>query len=419
MKIRSLQLSIIVGFTFLIFFIIITIGTFTFYLFGDTLRKISLDNSSQVVTQLTRQIDNYISNMDNISQVVIQHADIQNYVRDEFINQISRENIQPTVEQISTKAKVTTLFQSIISVRRDINSIMLLLDNKTLVTNQPGDKINPYTEWLSANQSTSPTGLLSASLSSSYVQDLVVGRYSWVITLSRDVLDTSTNLHRGTLLVDLDYSVIEELCSNIQLGKSGYVFIINSKGEIVYHPRQQLIYSGLKGEPIDRIRNIPNGQMTEKIDGREVLYTTRTSRYTGWTVVGVSYADELFYNRSEIEFYFAMIAVACFLISVIISFYISVKISRPIEVLRKSVQAIEGGNFDIEISVNSTDEVNGLAQDFNIANRKIKELIEQNAQTYEQKRKHELKALQAQINPHFLYNTLDAIIWMIECGESK
>jgi two-component system, sensor histidine kinase YesM len=418
-KIRSLQLSIIVGFTLLILFTIITIATFTFYLFGDTLRKISLDNSSQVVTQLNRQIDNYISNMDDISRVVIQQDDVQNFVRDESVNKEIRVIDEPSVEEFSGKAKVTSLFQSIISVRKDINSIMLLLDNKTLVTNQPDDKINPYTEWLLTNSSSSPTGLLSASLSSSYVQDLVVGKYSWVITLSRDVLDSSTNMHKGTLLVDLDYSVIEEQCSNIQLGKSGYVFIINSSGEIVYHPRQQLIYSGLKNEPIDRLRNIPNGQLTEEIGGREVLYTTRTSRYTGWTVVGVSYADELFYNRSEIEFYFAMIAVACFLISVIISFYISVKISRPIEVLRKSVQAIEGGNFDIDISVNSTDEVNGLAQDFNIANRKIKELIEQNAQTYEQKRKHELKALQAQINPHFLYNTLDAIIWMIECGESS
>jgi two-component system sensor histidine kinase YesM len=131
----------------------------------------------------------------------------------------------------------------------------------------------------------------------------------------------------------------------------------------------------------------------------------------------VSYVDELFYNRSQLEYYFAMIAIFCFLASVIISYFISVRISRPIETLRRSMQAVEGGNFDIDIAINSTDEVNSLAQDFNIAIRKIKELIAQNVQVYEQKRKHELKALQAQINPHFLYNTLDSIIWMIECGE--
>ncbi len=419
MKIRSLQLSIIIGFTFLIFFTILTIGTFTVYLFGDTLRRNSLDNSSQVVTQLNRQIDNYVSDMDDISQVVIQHNDVQNYLRDVFSHESIPRSDNTSNDRLSAAAEVTSLFQSIISVRKDINSIMLLLDNKTILTNHPGDKINPYAEWLSTGTSTTPTGLLSVSLSSSYVQDLIVGKYSWVITLSRDVLDTGSNTHRGILLVDLDYSVIEELCSNIQLGRSGYVFIINPIGEIVYHPRQQLVYSGLKNELINEIKNNPNGQITGNIDGREVLYTTKTSRYTGWTVVGVSFVDELFYNRSELEYYFALSAVACFLISVIISFFISVKISRPIEALRRSVQAIEGGNFDIDITVNSTDEVNGLAQDFNIANKKIKELIEQNVRTYEEKRKHELKALQAQINPHFLYNTLDSIIWMIECGENK
>jgi two-component system sensor histidine kinase YesM len=83
------------------------------------------------------------------------------------------------------------------------------------------------------------------------------------------------------------------------------------------------------------------------------------------------------------------------------------------------MQTVERGNFDIHLAVNSTDEVNSLAQDFNIAIGKIKDLIAQNLQVHEQKRKHELKALQAQINPHFLYNTLDSIIWMIECGENE
>jgi two-component system sensor histidine kinase YesM len=304
-------------------------------------------------------------------------------------------------------------------VRKDIDTIILLLDNKTIVTNQPNDKLNLHAEWPVGDTSPVPAGLPSASLSSSHVQNLIAGKYPWVITLSRDVWDTKTNQHKGTLLVDLNYRVIEGLCSDIQLGKSGYVFIINQAGDIVYHPRQQLIYSGLKSELIHRVKNISDGYLTAEVDGREVLYTIKTSHYTGWTVVGVSYLDELFYNRSQLEYYFAMIAIFCFLASVIISYFISVRISRPIEVLRRSMQAVEGGNFDIDITINSTDEVNGLAQDFNIAIKKIKELIAQNAQVYEQKRKHELKALQAQINPHFLYNTLDSIIWMIECGESE
>ena len=419
MKIRSLQLSILLGFTLLIVVTILTIGALSFYLFNDTLRRNSLDNTSLVIVQLNRVIDNYISYLNDISLVVIYNNDFQNYVNGIPEGQALSSLAATSGVQTTNKEKVTSLFQSIMSVRKDIDTIILLLDNKTIVTNRPNDRINLYAEWPAGGTSPVSVGLPAASLSSSHVQNLIAGKYPWVITLSRDVWDTKTNKHKGTLLVDLNYKIIEGLCSDIQLGKSGYVFIINQAGDIVYHPRQQLIYSGLKNELIHRVKNISDGYLTAEVDGREVLYIIKTSQYTGWRVVGVSYLDELFYNRSQFEYYFAMIAIFCFLASVIISYFISVRISRPIETLRRSMQAVEGGNFDIDIAINSTDEVNGLAQDFNIAIRKIKELIAQNAQAYEQKRKHELKALQAQINPHFLYNTLDSIIWMIECGESE
>jgi two-component system sensor histidine kinase YesM len=320
---------------------------------------------------------------------------------------------------IDLKGRVTALFQSIIAVRKDIDSIIMLLDNNMIVTSQQGDEVNPFAE-RGLNLSPVPaSGLLPAALSSSHVQDLVADKYPWVITLSREVQDAVSHKRFGTLLVDLNYGVIEGLCSDIQLGRSGYVFIINQSGEIVYHPRQQLIYSGLKDERIDLVRRTPNGHLTANVDGREVLYTTKTSKYTGWTVVGVSYLNELFYSRSELAYYFAMIAVFCFFALVIVSSLISRRISEPISALRRSIQAVERGNFDVDVAMSSTEEVNELARDFDIAIRKIKDLIAQNATAQEQKRKHELEALQAQINPHFLHNTLDSIIWMIECGDSE
>lgn len=417
MKRRSIQLSIILSFTGLIITTIIMIGAISYYLFSDALKRNALDYTAQVVAQINRDIDNYVSNMDTISLFAINHKDLQTYIHNTF----NQENGQDGVRNLTTpgKEKVVSLFQSIISMRSDIDSIILVLDDRTVISDQPNDTFNPFAEWPPSAPPSGATQAGAAILSSSYVQDIILGRYPWVITLRRDVRDLHTNLHRGTLLVDLDYKIIEELCNNIQLGKSGYVFIINPEGEIVYHPRQQLVYSGLKSEMIDQVKNIPNGQLNARVEGRDVLYTTRTSQNTGWMVVGVSYLDELFYNRSDLEYYFAMTAIACFFATVIISYFISVRITQPIEVLRHSVQAVESGNFDIDVTVDSTDEVNSLAQDFNIATRKIKELILQNARTYEEKRKHEFKALQAQINPHFLYNTLDSIIWMIECGENQ
>jgi two-component system sensor histidine kinase YesM len=83
------------------------------------------------------------------------------------------------------------------------------------------------------------------------------------------------------------------------------------------------------------------------------------------------------------------------------------------------MQAVESGNFDIDIKVRTSNEIYQLARDCDIAIKKVRDLIEQNRKEQELKRALELRALQAQINPHLLYNTLDSIIWMIELGENQ
>jgi two-component system sensor histidine kinase YesM len=174
-KIRSTQLSIILGFTLLIFITILTIGALSFYLFNNTLRKNSLDNTSQVITQLNRVIDNYISYLNDISLVVVNNNDVRNYISETFDEKALQVLDTTPIIQMAEKEKVTFLFQSIISVRKDIDSIILLLDNRTIVTDHPNDQINPYAEWPSADTFPVTAGLPSASLSSSHVQNLIAG----------------------------------------------------------------------------------------------------------------------------------------------------------------------------------------------------------------------------------------------------
>jgi len=96
------------------------------------------------------------------------------------------------------------------------------------------------------------------------------------------------------------------------------------------------------------------------------------------------------------------------------------KITLPLRRLENSMKAVEEGNFEVEIaSPEVRDEIGNLIFSFQIMIRKIKQLIENNNKEQEEKRKSELNALQAQINPHFLYNTLDSIIWMAEDGNTK
>jgi two-component system sensor histidine kinase YesM len=219
--------------------------------------------------------------------------------------------------------------------------------------------------------------------------------------------------------VDLNYSVINDLCNKIKLGKKGYIFILDKDGGIVYHPQQQLIYSSLKSEMIDQVMSSKTSNFTTSEGKNSRMYTINQSKNPGWKIVGVAYVDELVSNKREIQTYIFLWGMGFVLVAIIISVILSLRISRPIKRLEVSMKEVERGNFDIQMDIESTNEIGQLSKRFNRMTTEIKELMLQNITEQELKRKSELKALQAQINPHFFYNTLDSIIWMAESKKSE
>ena len=408
MKIRRIQNSLIRAFAALIVFTIVLLGALSYYYLQKILIQNAEATTMQLVSQLNRIIENYIGYMDDIALMAVNNEDVRAFMR-------SPANDSPLL-----RAKIRSSFDAIRSVRKDIDSVFLITrDGRAIAATQRGG-LNPSVG-LRDRFTELEVGVISgrATVSSAHVENLVDDRYPWVISLVRDMGADPAEGSVGLIQVDLNYEIIAGLCRNIQLGSSGYVFILNRSGEIVYHPRQQLIYGNLKSERIGDILALHEGNLGTVVDGRGILYTAVSSRETGWTVVAVSYLDELFGASREAEYWFLMLSLLAFGAAIGVAYFISTNISRPIETLRRAMQAVESGNFDIDITVSASNEVYQLARDCDIAVKKVRDLIAQNVREQELKRKLELRTLQAQINPHFLYNTLDSIIWMIELGENE
>jgi two-component system, sensor histidine kinase YesM len=415
-KIRRIQNTLVRAFIALVVFTILLLGILS----GYSLRRLLVQNAeqttAQLVGELNRIIENYIKYMDDIAQVAANNEDVRRFMED------------PAADSPALRSAIARSFDSIRSVRKDIDAVFLFTrDGRAIAATSGGGRPNPavepgqrYRELLAGLSPDRP------SVSTAHVENLDDSRYSWVISLVRSMSLKPGGRPVGLIQVDLNYEVIAGLCRDIQLGSSGYVFIVGHGGEIVYHPRQQLIYGRLKQERIAEIlarRANPrdtaaDGSLRATVDGRTVLYTTVSSAETGWTVVAVSYLDELFAASRQAEYWFLMFSLLAFAAAIGLGSLLSRSISRPIESLRRSMQAVESGNFDIDITVNASNEVYQLARDCDIAVKKVRDLIEQNRREQELKRGLELRALQAQINPHFLYNTLDSIVWMIELGEN-
>ncbi len=241
-----------------------------------------------------------------------------------------------------------------------------------------------------------------------------------MVSLSREIsFYKNSKKEQGVLLVDMNFSALDQLCRKARLGKKGYIYLVDSRGNIVYHPQQQLINAGLKSENVIEVMKHISGIYFDKFEGENRLITIQTVNYSRWRIVGIAYIDEIVTTRDEIAIFIGWTLLFGTLFVIFISAFISAKISKPIKELEKSMKMVEEGMLDISINIKGEAEVAKLAGTFKMMLTRIRYLMEQIVLEQESKRKAEFEVLQAQINPHFLYNTLNSVVRMVESGKKE
>lgn len=409
-KFKSIQSTMLVSFSALMVLAMLVFMVIAMRYTSGTIYENSINYMSQIIQQVNYDIDTYIEYMENISSVIAKSSDVPRYLFDQNQTEAERE---------AEKERILTQFQTIMESRDDIYNVAAVAKNGRYIINQGDDELTGYVDiesldWYQAAME-SKSGI---AVSSSHVQNAIRSSYKWVITLSRALVNNQTGEREGLFFVDLNYSAISDLCNNNSIEEKGYIFVLDAEGNIVYHPKQQLMYGGLKTENIDAIMECREDSLIIDEGGDSKLYTMSKSKRTGWTVVGAAYTSELLKNNEQAQMWYLLVASILLLAVIGISSIISREITKPIRSLRDSMRKVQNGQFDTHVEVITENEIGSLGRSFNLMTSEIQALMEQNVYEQKQKRKSELKALQAQINPHFLYNSLDSIIWMSEAGEN-
>jgi two-component system sensor histidine kinase YesM len=384
----------------------------------ESARLASRRYTQQLVHQIARNIEFYIEYMDSVSAIVQADAGVKDYLNVAAKNSAKASaKVSEGISERLSAENARQILQALENARNDISLIALFDNRGGFLSGDSRNLINPFTDPSKQSWYRSAKNARGASsISSSHVENIIADRYQWVISLSREIIDEQ-GLSLGVLLVDLNYRIIDRICSSVQPGNRGYIFIVDRNGDIVYHPQQQLLYGGLKTENIQQVLDEQAGYFSGDDKGSEKFYTTETMNSTNWKVVGVNYRSEFVEGRDTVRTTYAVWGLVFLTAAMLVSIFIAQRISDPIKQLRSSMRAVEQGNFDIQSKIRSSNEIGELGMDFDIMLGEIRNLLARITTEEEQKRKSELRALQMQINPHFLYNTLDSIIWMAQGGK--
>ena len=244
-------------------------------------------------------------------------------------------------------------------------------------------------------------------------------RYYWVISLSRVVELTDGGVPQsGVLLVDMDYSGISRMMKQMNNQNNGqYFYLCDSSGEIIYHPRQIQINNGIFNESSEKAAVCKDGIYDEFFEEEHRKVLVNTISYTGWKLVGVIPYSVFTHGMFDIRYFIVLLILLMAMMLGVVSRVVSVRISSPILKLNASVMEYEAGEQP-EIYIGGSMEIRHLGDSIQRSYEQIDTLMHKIVLEQTERRKSELDALQSQINPHFLYNALDSITWMIE-GEKN
>lgn len=395
----SIQSSIFMYFTVTAIIAIALISLIIFQRFTNSLNATIIEENSGIVGQLGESVDSYLRNAmkvsDSIYYNVIKNTDISNDDIKKGMNLIyvNNDNMIDDIALISGKGE---LIESMPALR--------LKDNSNVLEKNFFKKSMAESEYI--------------NFSMPHIRDLFdrnESSYSWVISLSRAVEVTDEGkATQALLLINLNYMYFEEIFSNVNLGNGGYVYLTNDRGDIIWHPKQNEIYSGRFKEDNKYAATLKDGITVENVSGKNLTLNVRTIGYTGWKLVGVTPSAALGVDGIKFRFFVLFVADLFLFLLAMINAFISDKISNPIKSLDGSVREIESGNLDVEIVPSGSYEVEHLGKSIKNMLGRIKVLMSDLVEEHNAKRKSEFDTLQSQINPHFLYNTLDIIVWMIE-----
>lgn len=401
----NIQTTIMIAFSIISALIILSMGIMMYWRFSDISEENIIENNQKLMEQTAESVENYLINMRQISDAAYYYV-------------IKENDLSGNIDEIHKGMNL--LYEANKDKLRSIavyNKYGSLMAAEPVSTQKEEPDVTKQ-EWFIQAMNR----MENIHFSTPHVQNLFddgTYRYYWVLSASRVVeLTNGTESQTGVLLVDMDYSGISRMMEQINASGNGqYYYLCDGNGNIIYHPHQVQLDNGMQSESSVKAAASDEKIYDEYMEGVHRKVIVNSISYTGWKLVGVMPYSIFTTRMADIKQFVLVVSLLMAMMLELINQVVSVRISSPIMKLNNSVNKYEEGK-EPHIYIGGSEEIRHLGKSIQESYKQNLSLMKRVVWEQNERRKSELDVLQSQINPHFLYNTLDSITWMIE-GEKN
>ena len=342
-----------------------------------------IEYTNKNVMSTSRYITLYVEKLQNIINLLSVNADVRNFL---------------TLGNNNSKKSIEKMVYSILDNNKGIKNITVIGKNGSIISS---DKNNDMK--ISANMMKEKWYVDAINNSDMPVfnpvrkdEDSSMNSNSWFLSISRDIKN-SKGENLGVIVFDIKYEMFERYLRSNAFGRQSDSIIIDNHGNVIYY-RDVKCFADKKCLE----------KFSEKNKNKDTyLYETQIEN-TNWNLRSLANTNDLVTLKKNFSHIVIIIFLFSLAFSSIITFIVITKILKPLIKLENHMQNFENNLREFHLSEKTGYEIQNLVEHFNVMVEKIKYL-----------REYEIKALHSQINPHFLYNTLDTIIWMAEFEDNE
>jgi two-component system sensor histidine kinase YesM len=407
---RSIRFKLLIYFVIIILLSIVTLSAVGTAVYKRSIEQTTNEHTIQMMKQVKTNITYYFNEMENILAYVAGDRSVNAF----FLNGSGGPDGVNAGTPVSSglQADLRGVMAMYESRHPEIAGILLVNEADQYVSNKLDRVIrDPLTaETWYKDAVSKPDELL---LISKPIGRNIKSEYNYsadqVLSFVKAVKDPATGAVLGVVLLDMELSIFQSTIESVSLGKSGFVYITDERGGIVYSPVNLVVY---------RINNewLENGytSMVKTIQNRSFQIMQDAFERTNWKIVSVFPLDESKSVVIKWQLYTVIVVLLTIALAIVVSWFFTNSIIKPVHKLRRIMHRVEEGELHLRFKGGAKDEIGQLGDSFNKMVKEIEQLIQMVYIEQKEKREAELKVLQEQIKPHFLYNTLDTIQWMAQ-----